>query len=171
MSTLHILRLIHLIFQKTKFFGLNFLKSPWSAVLPYSLKATMEFMGPLLFVGQVLMGHVGLMVNYVLVRHWNDVSVESIIIIVFISIAVQVFWVFMLSLGGNTTQQFGKVVASWKYLRIGSKEESTFMKKFRKSCRPIVIGLKGYIKLRRISACKYLYGYSRSTFRMMLTIR
>jgi len=135
------------------------------------IKATMEFMGPLLFVGQFLMGHVGLMVNYVLVRHWDDVSIESVVIIVVIWISVQAFWVFTLGLGGKTTQQFGKVVASWKYLRTSSKEESSFMKKFRKSCRPIVIGLEGYIKLRRISACKYLYGYSRSTLRILLTIR
>jgi len=136
------------------------------------VKAAMEFIGPLLFIAQVLVGHLGLMVNFVLVRHWDDVSIESVLIILMITIGVQVFWVCVLSLGGNTTQQFGKVVASWKYsLRTGSKRESTFMKKFRKSCRPIVIGLEGYIKLRRISACKYLYGYSRSTFRILLTIR
>jgi len=104
-------------------------------------------------------GHDGLMFNYVIVRHWNDVSFVSVIIICLVSIGVAGFSVSALSLGGNNTQEFGKVMASWKYLRTGSKKETTFMKKFRNSFRPIVIGLEGYIKLtiRRISACKHLY--------------
>jgi len=45
------------------------------------VKAAMELIGPLLFVGQVLVGHVGLMVNFVLIKLCDDVSVIIIVLI------------------------------------------------------------------------------------------
>jgi len=135
-----------------------------------NIKAVMEILGPMFPVGQGLIGHLGIMVNFVAVRHWNDISLQSIVVILLASISIQLCWVTVLSIAGNATGHFGEILISWKYIKARNVFESRYMKKVRKSCKPIVIGLDGYYKIKRISACKYLNGFARSTFRLLLTI-
>lgn len=63
-----------------------------------------------------------------------------------------------------------RVLMSWKLNQWKNKEETRFMSKFSKSCKPIMIHCgKAYI-VRRLTVLKYIRGLMKGIFRTMLTL-
>ncbi|CAL8140550.1 unnamed protein product [Orchesella dallaii] len=63
------------------------------------------------------------------------------------------------------------VVNSWKPSRFPDRHSRAYMKRFRRSCKPISLGTDGMYVIRPISVLKFLRGNIRGTMRALLSLR
>jgi len=127
-------------------------------------------LGPVLIPTQFVAGQLGLMANYVLLKHSDEIDFLSLFALVGISVTVQFGWAIFLTTAGIETQHLAEILLSWKHFEFASPHKRKLLNKFRKSCRPIVVGYESYFRIKRLSGMKYLNGFMKGTLRVLLTI-
>jgi hypothetical protein len=133
-------------------------------------KQGMIVYGILLIPGQSLLTQFILYSNFTLIRHWTDLGHTMQFIIVSLSFMVFTFWCVILEISGRFYVNSITLLKSWKMLEFKSKGEAKFMSKFKKGCRPLSIGLQGYMKVKRLTVLKFMKSIVGGTFRALLTL-
>jgi len=134
-------------------------------------KLCMDIFGILVIALQAVITQVILMTNYTIIRHWNRLDEVTIAVLILFTAVFQTVWFTILTCGGLYHVHSGRTLKSWKYLKFSSKEEAKMISKFRKSCRPLGIGLVGYFISRRLTVLKFMRGVVRGTFRALLALK
>jgi hypothetical protein len=133
-------------------------------------KQGMLIYGVLMIPAQSLLAQFILYSNFTLIRHWADLGLTVQVIILTFSFAIFTFWCVILEISGRFYVNSITLIKSWKMLEFKSKGEAKFMSKFIKGCRPLSIGLQGYMKVERLSVLKFMKGIVGGTFRALLTL-
>lgn len=128
----------------------------------------LQIFGPLL-----LAGHGGVMLqclfgNFVLIRYWKGLEMTSKCqLIVWMCIEVG-FWGFLLQVGGIMASKGTKTINSWLVGAWCSNEENIEMKKFNRSCRPILMCYGKRFVVKRVTIFLFMRGVVRGTMRALL---
>lgn len=134
-------------------------------------KTLIDTIGPIFFPIQASIGKFVLICNYLLIQEWSCIDTVTLGMLICLTSMFQLSWISVLSLGGLLHTHASKTVKSWKYLNYESMGEAKYMGKFRKSCRPLVIGTPGIQRITMVSVLKFMQGIIRGTFRVLLAVR
>lgn len=108
--------------------------------------------------------------NCALLFYWNDLRALSRLAI-FMGIGfILPFWTLVLELGKYLYTKGNQVLFSWKGHNWGIIKESRIMKRFRTSCRLVLIRCGNELVLSRITPFNYLKGVLWGTFRVLLVL-
>jgi len=108
---------------------------------------------------------------FVLVRYWEKLQLISKAQIVIWSVVFMGAWTFVLELGRFLFSKGNKVLGSWKGGNWGSVRENRLMKKFHRSCKPIVLSYGRQFVVGKVSVLVFLRGVTRGMFRALLTTK
>jgi hypothetical protein len=133
-------------------------------------KQSMMIYGILIIPAQSLLAQFILYSNFTLIRHWSDLGRTMQVMILVLSFAMFTSWCLILEISGRFHVNSIRLLKSWKMLEFRSKYEAKYLSKFRKGCRPLSIGLPGYIKIKRLTVLKFMKGIVGGTFRALLTL-
>lgn len=109
--------------------------------------------------------------NAVLMRYWSALMPVSRFQLCAMSVTLLYFWTFVLELGRFFFAKGSKTIGSWKGNKWGSSGSNKEMKKFLRSCRPIVISYESKFVIRRSTLLIFLRGVVRGMFRMLMLLR
>lgn len=115
--------------------------------------------------------HFILFCNFMLIRHGHSLDNLSLALLIIWTLVLQGFWLMVLEVGGRFHKFSKSTLNSWKFLNIKDKCKKKYMKKFRKSCKPLYLGMQGYFVMNRLSVLKFLRGVIRGTFRTVVTLK
>jgi hypothetical protein len=133
-------------------------------------KQAMNVYGFLILPAQSALGKFIVYCNFTLVRHRIELEPFMLALISTLSINMMCFWCAVLEICGRFHWNSILLLKSWKMLHFPSKSEEKFMKKFKKGCRPLFIGLEGYTKIRRLSVIKFIKGTIQGFLRAHLAL-
>jgi len=133
-------------------------------------KSCMRIFGSFVFISQGFVSQAILMSNYTLIRHWDKLDRVSSCMLIVISLAFQALWLTVLRCGGLFQMHSVRTLKSWKYLKFNSKSDAKYVSKFRKSCKPLRIGIEEFFTIRRLTILKFMRGIVKGTFRALLTL-
>lgn len=120
---------------------------------------------------QVLAMQFVLYTNFVLIRNWDHLGALTRSLLLCWTIAIQIFWYFVLHVGGHFYLYAKANRDSWKFMVVKDSWEAKYMSKFRKSTRPLGIGHQGYFIIKPLSVLKFFKGVVKGTIRVLLTIK
>ncbi len=129
----------------------------------------MGFLGPFFAVTHTLCVITPVLCSSILIKYWNimDMLTKGPIIL---SLVVSMgYWMFVLQIGKYLFVRSKKVLGSWDRKIWKHGIENKVMRRFRKSCRPVVICWGKSFVLKRITQFNYVKGIFRSTFKLLLT--
>lgn len=109
--------------------------------------------------------------NFVLIRYWSELQTMSRVQLVMWAIMLMGVWCFVMEWGRYFFARGSKVLGSWKGDKWGSIGENVLMKKFRLSCKPILLCYGRQFVIRRVSVLIFCRGVVRRTFRALLTTK
>lgn len=112
-----------------------------------------------------------LLSNYMLIKYWTELDVTLRAIVMFWSFLTMVFWMGTLRLCAAFHLETMKTRRSWKQLGLRNRQDSKYMKKFEKSCRPLQFGFQGYYLINMMSVLEFLKGIIHSTFMALLALK
>jgi hypothetical protein len=131
----------------------------------------MEIFGKFFILFQIVISQLGLFVNFMIFRHWNEMTGIDKLLLLLEGSITQFAWICVLEVGGRFNQNSILTIKSWKNLKAARKNESKYFRKFVKSCRPLFVGAQGYLVIKRLSILKFLKGTSRATLRALLATK
>ncbi|OXA63505.1 hypothetical protein Fcan01_00953 [Folsomia candida] len=134
-------------------------------------KLILENYGYFLIPMQTLMGQYGLVCTYSLILQWSEMDGVIKAFLLSQLVMIQGVWAVILGFGGWVYDVSTTIIKSWKYLKLGNKQEAKYMAKFRKSCKPMYLGYPGMFRIRNVTVLKHFQGLTRGTFRMLVTLR
>ena len=88
-----------------------------------------------------------------------------------LTISLQVIWSLTLELCGRFHNDSKQTLGSWKLMNFSSGLERRLMMKYKRSCKPLVVGKEGVYTIKRLSVLKFIRGNIKATFRALLTLR
>ncbi|CAL8072491.1 unnamed protein product [Orchesella dallaii] len=106
--------------------------------------------------------------NTMLIRRWEKLNAALRVSLILLSVLAMFLWGLVLKVFGRMDVWSQKTLKSWKDHNWGSVRDNKYMRKFRKSCRPLRIGYGRCYIIRPLSVLKFLKGISRGTFRALL---
>jgi len=109
--------------------------------------------------------------NFVLMRYWEELKIITKLQLLAWTSSIMGFWVVVLELGHFQQSKCLKMQGSWKTNNWENKKRDTFMKKFLRSCKPIVLSYGRQFVIGRVSVLVYFRGVVRGTFRALLTTK
>ncbi|CAL8121027.1 unnamed protein product [Orchesella dallaii] len=109
-----------------------------------------------------------LYVNFVLIRYWEMLEMLSSTQLLIAAGVLMGFWTFVLELGRLLFVHGNKVLGSWKGDKWGSPKENKLMKKFQRSCKPIIFCYGKQFVIGRANVLGFFRGVSRGMFRALL---
>jgi len=127
--------------------------------------------GPFLVMCNASLMVTTLFCNFVLIKYWNQLQIVSKLQLLSWTIIFMGFWACVLELGRFMFTQGNKVLGSWKRHEYAYSGESKLMKKFTKSCKPIVLSYGKQFVIGRVSVLVFFRGVVRGTFRALLTTK
>lgn len=110
--------------------------------------------------------------SFILIKHGNSLETVSYILMICWMFFGLGFWSCCLIIGGYLHSNGVKTLNSWKYHqhRWNTQWERKFMKRFGKSCRPMMLCFGKTYTVRRTAVLGFLQGLSRGLVRALLTI-
>ncbi len=111
-----------------------------------------------------------IIVNFVLIKYWKDINLFAKIPLVLISPAVVSTWMFTIQLCSSFFVDGKKSLKSWHLYDWGSKKENRVMRKFRKSCKPVLVCYGSMYQVKRITPFAYVKTIIRGSFKSMLAL-
>lgn len=128
--------------------------------------------GKCLFVFQGAFTFLPMYINSVLIRYWDKLELFAKGPLVASSLFATIFWTVVLQVGGYLFVQGRKTIFSWK---VGdhwmSRHENKLMRKFAKSCTPIVLCYGKQFVVKKLTLLKYHKGVGRGIFRALLATK
>ncbi|CAL8068412.1 unnamed protein product [Orchesella dallaii] len=109
--------------------------------------------------------------NFVMIRYWSDLKIAAKSALLIWTIFFTGFWCTVMELGRFYFLKGTKTINSWKGGGWGDPKENKLMRKFVKSCKPIVIGYGKQFVLGRVSIIVFFRGVGRGIFRALLTTK
>lgn len=107
--------------------------------------------------------------GYMLIRFKSEVSLITILFMI-LSVLPSFLWSVLLYMGGHLHVTGRKIIMSWRYYRWSNSYDRKLMKKFRMSCRPIMICYGKMYILQRQSPLVFFRGLVRGLVRALLTL-
>lgn len=131
------------------------------------------FMGKLIILCNATMMITPVSINLVLIRYWSEMDLFTIAPLLLASGLIVGFWTVTLELGRVFFLKGGKTMGSWKRANWGNigMREKVIMKKFTKSCKPILMQYGKQFTIKRVSVLVYFRGVVRGTMRALLTTK
>lgn len=111
------------------------------------------------------------LVNFILISYYDQLNTITKLMLIGFTIIAQICWFGPLSCSGLFHQHAVATLKSWKYFKFSNKHDAKYIAKFRKSCKPLVLGTDGYFYIKRITVLKFVRGIITGTFRALLTVR
>jgi hypothetical protein len=115
-----------------------------------------------------LIGDAILFCNYALISIGDELDGITATVLVTFAAGLMIIWVSVLEAGGVFHKQAIELQESWKYSKWTTKGETLFMKKFRKSCRPLGIRCGGVFCVKRLTGQEFVQGIVSGTLRILL---
>lgn len=109
--------------------------------------------------------------NFVLIRYWSALETMSKGQLCTWSVLVTGYWCVILEIGRFFFERGTKVQGSWRGDKWGSRFENLQMKKFRLSCKPILLRYGTQFVIRRANVLVFMRGITRGTFRALLATK
>lgn len=106
--------------------------------------------------------------NAVLILYSSRLSLMSRVQLTMMCFSMLLYWLFVLELGRYFFAKGSKTIGSWKGNKWGNDNKQ--MKKFQRSCKPILICCGSEFVIRRATVLVFLRGVVRGTFRSLLLI-
>ncbi|XP_021944864.1 uncharacterized protein LOC110843210 [Folsomia candida] len=114
--------------------------------------------------------HVVLFCNFTVLANWDTLDISTLVILALYAISHQLMWAATLQATGMLHFASVKTLESWKAVVGRDKIETNVFQKFRKSMKPLSIGMEGVKTFNRLSAPKFKKDISVGTFRALLTL-
>jgi hypothetical protein len=133
-------------------------------------RLTMQSFGGVFPVAQGLVGQFILFCNFYIILGWDTLGRIDRILLTLWTLSCTCSWLIILELSGRFYENAKQTLKSWKFMKFEDKLQGRYMKKFRKTCRPLKIGLDGYMKINRLAVLKFIRGITKGTFRALLTV-
>lgn len=108
--------------------------------------------------------------NFSLLKYWNVLHTLIKLLCLLITVTFTIFWTAILELGKLFFIKGNKVLSSWNGREWGSKRENNIMKRFRLSCKPILISYGNQFVIRKQSILVFYRAIVRGTKRALLTL-
>ncbi|CAL8110782.1 unnamed protein product [Orchesella dallaii] len=129
------------------------------------------FIGPFLMTWHGFLIVSALYANFVLIRYWSDLTVMTQVQLLLFSMTQMGVWSICMEFFRIIFMNGNKLLSSWKGGKWGTKVENRVMKKFQRSCQPIVIGYGTQFVFKRVSVPNYFKSVVRGTWRALLTTK
>jgi len=100
----------------------------------------------------------------------RSLDIQAIVSLSCVCLCNQFIWMSVVAFRGVMARKCILGLRSWKCLKTKSKFESKHADKYLKGCKPIQIGLIGVFTVERLNLPKYVYGFTESIFRALLTV-
>lgn len=110
-------------------------------------------------------------INFVLLRYWQVMHVTSKAPLSLGTVLLMGFWSILLELGKTFFVRGTKVILSWKRHTVwnSNPRRNKEMRKFAKSCKPILVSYGRQFVVGRVSVINFFRGVVRGTQRALLT--
>lgn len=108
--------------------------------------------------------------SFLLITYWDKMNLIEKGTIGSTIWAVLFFWTSVLQFGKYLWVSSNNILWSWNGIWWGSKKETMIMRKFRKSCRPVLLQNGTMLVIARLTQLRYMKGVLRGTFRSLLTL-
>lgn len=135
---------------------------------------TIEAIGAELVVGHILMLQLSVFIQLILLTYYDKLSVLNRVLFVMSWIVSSSIWVFSLDMFGRVLSASQKTIGSWMKAKIvvwDSHKDFKYFKRFRKSCKPLMLNVENVYLIQRSTVLKFLKWTSQGTIRGILTIR
>lgn len=130
----------------------------------------MCFIGPYITMFHCLFVLFPALCNFLLIRYWHDLDLLCKLPLLTGCFLVTGFWLLVLQLGKYLWVRGNRILTSWSRTSwSGSNTEMKIMRKFTKSCRPILIFHGKQLVVGRMTQFFYFKAVTRGTFRALLT--
>lgn len=129
------------------------------------------FCGPFMWMSNIILVIIPALWTLMLVRFWENLEIVSKVPIMLGIILVIGVWMCVLQCGKLRWLIGGKVLKSWKLHNWTNRREHAIMKRFMKSCKPILINWGKKLVLGRMNQFLYVNGVLRLFLKLSLTIK
>ncbi|CAL8125318.1 unnamed protein product [Orchesella dallaii] len=130
-----------------------------------------DLFGQMLVPMQTLMGNIVVSCAYMIIKHRGILKPTTVAMLLGFSTTCGIFWGLILLLGGYINLYAKRILDSWKYHPWPTKQDRKLMRKFRKSCTPLMLNYgKTYI-IKRLTVLKFIRGLSNGILRALLTLK
>lgn len=122
---------------------------------------------------QTLLGQLTISTGYICIAEGAKIDgATKMAFILTVSFAV-LSWTALMICAGKIQKSSNECLTSWRVLgdHWESRADRKYMSKFRKSCKPIFLGLDGYMIISHKSVLKFLQGIVRGLFRTLLALK
>ncbi|CAL8140535.1 unnamed protein product [Orchesella dallaii] len=160
----------------SKYIAIEALRKPENLVLTWrSIQLILNAVNSILryhyFPLQAILTKISVFCNVTLVLYWERLNLISKLVMIAASVLATVGWSLVLKYGGMIFKTGKGVVNSWKLNRFPDRQTRAYMKRFKRSCKPIFIGADGVYVIRPASVLNFLRGNTRGTMRALLSLR
>jgi len=108
---------------------------------------------------------------FVLIRFWSDLKLVSKALLLLWTVLITSSWLVGLEIGKILLIKGNKVLGSCKGDIWGNRRENKTMKKFNRSCKPVLICYGKQFVIGRVSLFVFCRGVTRGTCRLLLTTK
>lgn len=109
--------------------------------------------------------------NFLLIRHWADLSLLPRAILISWVFVFQLVWMITLNVAGLFNKHSVGALRSWNKIKFTRDSDAQYFIKFKKSCKPLVVGREGYYNIKMASVFVFLRGIIRGTVRVLLAFK
>jgi len=120
---------------------------------------------------ELIFGNLTMFCNVTVTLFWEELDANTIpFLMVTGTFAVLGFHCF-LSLAGTLYVQSGKTINSWRLGFWSRRDDRMYMKRVKRSCTALQVNSLGCLKVKPLTALKYVNSSSRGTFRAIIMLR
>lgn len=128
-----------------------------------------SFMGIYLMLCNALIMLASIYFNVAMIRYWNDLHFVTKGSMFFCDVVPTISWTLILEIGILFDVKGRKVLNSWRNFDWHSDRENRIMKKFCRSCFPILMAYGSMFSVKKAAIMHFYRGISRGTLRTLLT--
>lgn len=132
-----------------------------------------ESFGLLATVGHLVMLNLSVYNQISLMTHWSQLNNPTRALLLSCHLLGNLIYLCALDMLGRLVTESGKTIKSWRpseFLTEESKSSVKVMKKFKKSCKPLMVVYKNFYFVRRSTVLSFLKHTSNVTFRALIAI-
>lgn len=128
--------------------------------------------GPVIPILQAIFGQCIISAGYIFIVEWECLKMYTLVSIISTVKLLTICWGLFLTYAATLYKNSARCVKSWKYGNgAWSGVEAKYMAKFRKSCKPLVIGYPGILTIRPGTVIRFVKGIVRGVFRTVLALK
>lgn len=162
-------------FGRPKYLSIDSLRKPQNLQIVYRMGQililhTNALFGKILIPIQTFTTLMSVFGAYVAIKHNDKMKTMSLLMVLGWTLIAAVGWGLCLTLGGYLHSNGQKILGSWRKYEWKSKKERNEMKKFVRSCKPIVICYGKIFVVRRVSLMIFVRGLTRGLVRVILML-